>query len=168
MFNVNYYYLMFWMVLSQQIAPACKWRVDWKGPCPAQAQPQELSTYTEALFGLSYLDDPRFVPPKSNLLYLVHTRLSLLSYWQQERWDSYLHGVCFPLLVVHGALYTLGIPGSNFLLMARIRSSVVILSDYVKGRRKTLHSLRICSGRFWLPHNKRQLPSLMHLLDRTQ
>lgn len=62
-----------------QIAPACEWRVDWKGPCPALAHPQDLSTRSKALFGLSYLDDPRFVPRKSNLLYLVHTRLSILS-----------------------------------------------------------------------------------------
>lgn len=41
--------------------------------------PQELSPCSKALFGLSYLDDLCFVPPKSNLLYLVHTRLSLPS-----------------------------------------------------------------------------------------
>lgn len=63
-------------------------------PCPlALARPQELSSH--ALFGLSYLDDPCCVPPKSNLLYLVHTLLSLFFWWQQVRWYSYLHCVFF-------------------------------------------------------------------------
>lgn len=65
---------IYFMILLQDIKLSVV-----RGPRPALVWPRQLLPHSEALFGLSYLDNPCFVSPKSNLL-CFFTNSYLLSF----------------------------------------------------------------------------------------
>lgn len=85
---------IYWMMLLHHFIQhlPCEWSFDWKRS--SGSPPAAANTHPGLVWPI-FSGWPVFcAPSKSNLLHLVHTRLSLLSHWQRERWDSYLH--CSP------------------------------------------------------------------------